>query len=457
MEWVDENRLVIQQLNRLQNNLIVYVADVTNSQVDVMLTEKDAAWIDVQDTLFWQSDRSQFVWLSERDGWRHIYLASVKEKSIKQVTSGDFDVMEILGMDDEAQWIYFYASPANATQMYLYRVHFDGGTLQRVTPETKSGTHRYVLSPDCKRALVTSSQFTSPPTTEVVRLSDHATEFIAESNTKLHARVKASQLPKSEFFRVDIGNGVELDGWCILPPDLDASKKYPLLVYVYGEPAGQTVVDKWGGDQMLWHSMLAQQGYVVMSFDNRGTPAPRGREWRKSIYRQIGILASADQAAAVKSVLKERPYLDPARVGVWGWSGGGSMTLNALFRYPEIYTAGVSVAPVPNQLYYDTIYQERYMGLPSDNSEGYRLGSPISFADKLEGELLLIHGSGDDNCHYQTTELLINELIKQNKPFSMFAYPNRTHAIREGENTTRHLYQMITNHFLRTLPPGPKP
>ena len=457
MEWVDENRLVIQQLNRLQNNLIVYVADVTNSQVDVMLTEKDAAWIDVQDTLFWQSDRSKFVWLSERDGWRHIYLASVKDKSIKPVTSGDFDVMEILGMDDDSQWIYFYASPANATQMYLYRVHFDGGTLQRVTPETKSGTHRYVLSPDCKRALVTSSQFTSPPTTEVVRLSDHATEFIAESNTKLHARVKASQLPKSEFFRVDIGNGVELDGWCILPPDLDASKKYPLLVYVYGEPAGQTVVDKWGGDQMLWHSMLAQQGYVVMSFDNRGTPAPRGRDWRKSIYRQIGILASADQAAAVKSVLKERPYLDPARVGVWGWSGGGSMTLNALFRYPEIYTAGVSVAPVPNQLYYDTIYQERYMGLPSDNSEGYRLGSPISFADKLEGELLLIHGSGDDNCHYQTTELLINELIKHNKPFSMFAYPNRTHAIREGENTTRHLYQMITNHFLRTLPPGPKP
>lgn len=457
MEWVDENRLVIQQLNRLQNHLVVYVADVTNSQVDVMLTEKDAAWIDVQDTLFWQSDRSQFVWLSERDGWRHVYLASVKDKSIKPITSGDFDVMEILGLDNESQWIYFYASPANATQMYLYRVHFDGSKLQRVTPESKPGTHRYVLSPDCKRALVTSSQLSSPPTTEVVRLSDHASLFAAEPNAKLHARVSQSHLPKSEFFRVDIGDGVELDGWCILPPDLDPTKKYPLVVYVYGEPAGQTVVDKWGGDQMLWHSMLAQQGYVVMSFDNRGTPAPRGREWRKSIYRQIGILASADQAAAVKAVLKDRPYLDPKRVGVWGWSGGGSMTLNALFRYPEIYASGVSVAPVPNQLYYDTIYQERYMGLPSDNSQGYRLGSPITFADKLAGELLLIHGTGDDNCHYQTTELLINELIKHNKPFSMFAYPNRTHAIREGENTTRHLYQMITNHFLRTLPPGPKP
>lgn len=457
MEWVDETRLAIQQLNRLQNNLVVYLADVTNSQIEVMLNEKEDAWIDVQDTLYWLSDRSQFTWLSERDGWRHIYLASVKDKAIRPVTSGDFDVMDILGVDEDAKWIYFSASPSNATQMYLYRVQFDGNKLQRVTPENKPGTHRYILSPDSKMAIVTSSQFRSPPTTEVIRLSDHATQFIAESNSKLHDRIKASQLPRSEFFRVDIGDGMELDAWCILPPDLDPSKKYPLIVYVYGEPAGQTVLDKWGGDQMLWHSLLAQQGYVVMSFDNRGTPASRGRQWRKSIYRQIGILASADQAAAVKSVLQKFPYLDPERLGVWGWSGGGSMTLNALFRYPELYKSGVSIAPVPNQLYYDTIYQERYMGLPSDNAEGYRLGSPITFADKLKGELLLIHGTGDDNCHYQTTELLINELIKHNKPFSMFAYPNRTHAIREGENTTRHLYQMITNHFLRTLPPGPRP
>jgi dipeptidyl-peptidase-4 len=456
MEWVDETRLVIQQINRLQNHLVVYVADVTNTQLDVMLTEKDDAWIDVQETLHWLADRSRFAWLSERNGWQHIYLASVDCKSIKPVTSGDFDVMEILGIDDDAQWVYFYASPLNATQVYLYRVHFDGSDFQRVTPETKTGTHRYVLSPDRKMALVTSSQVASPPRTEVVRLSDHATQFVAEENSRLRDQLKAARLPTSEFFRVDIGEGVELDAWCILPPDLNPSKKYPLIVYVYGEPAGQTVVDKWGGDRMLWHQMLAQQGYVVMSFDNRGTPAPRGRQWRKSVHRQIGILASADQAAAVKSVLTERPYLDADRVGVWGWSGGGSMTLNALFRYPEIYQAGVSIAPVPNQLYYDTIYQERYMGLPSDNEEGYRLGSPITFANKLEGELLLIHGTGDDNCHYQTTELLINELIKHNKPFSMFAYPNRTHAIREGENTTRHLYQMITDHFLRTLPPGPK-
>ncbi|MFN7731829.1 MAG: S9 family peptidase, partial [Pirellula sp.] len=355
MEWIDEQRLVIQQLNRLQNQLVVYVADVNKSQVKVILTEKDEAWVDVHDTLHWLADRSQFAWLSERDGWQHIYLASIDGKAIQPVTSGDFDVTEILGIDDDARWIYFYASPSNATQSYLYRVHFDGSDFQRVTPDTETGTHRYVLSPDRKLALATSSSMTSPPVTTVVRLSDHAPQFVAEANSTLRTQLQAAQFPKSEFFRVDIGDGVELDAWCILPPNLDPSQKYPLIVYVYGEPAGQTVVDKWGGNQMLWHQMLAQKGYVVMSFDNRGTPAPRGREWRKSVYRQIGILASADQAAAVKSVLKERPYLDPDRVGVWGWSGGGSMTLNALFRYPEIYHAGVSIAPVPNQLYYDTI------------------------------------------------------------------------------------------------------
>lgn len=456
MEWVDETALVIQQLNRLQNRLIVYLANVTNSKLDVLLTEQDAAWIDVQDTLHWLDDHSQFAWLSEREGWQHLYMVSVADKTVRQVTSGDFDVMEVLGVDNDGRWIYFNASPSNPTQLYLYRVHFDGSELQRVTSPDRAGTHRYVLSPDRQMALLTSSQFSSPPTTEVVRLSDHATQVVVEANSRLRSHLEGVQLPPREFFRVNIGGGVELDAWCILPPNLDPTQKYPLLVYVYGEPAGQTVVDRWGGDQMLWHSFLAEHGYVVMSFDNRGTPAPRGRDWRKSIYRQIGVLASADQAAAVKAVLKERPYLDSERVGVWGWSGGGSMTLNAVFRYPEIYSAGVSVAPVPNQLYYDTIYQERYMGLPDDNAEGYRLGSPITFANQLEGELLLIHGTGDDNCHYQTSELLINELIKHNKPFSMFAYPNRTHAIREGENTTRHLYQMITNHFLRTVPPGPR-
>ncbi len=457
MEWMDEKRLAIQQLNRAQNRLHFFVAEATSGDAKILLTEEDAAWIDVRDDLMWLKDKSKFVWLSERDGWQHIYLASTSGQALQQVTSGEFDVMDVLGVDDDASLIYFYASPESGTQKYLYRVHFDGSSLERVTPGDQSGTHQYVLSPDRKRALVTSSQFASPPVIQVVRLSNHAIDFVVEANSAVTSKLADAQLPKHKFFRVNIGDGVELDAWSIHPADFDPAKKYPLIVFVYGEPAGQTVVDRWGGDRTLWHHMLAQLGYVVMSFDNRGTPSPRGRTWRKSVHKQIGILASADQAAAVKSVLASRPYLDANRVGVWGWSGGGSMTLNALFRYPQLYKSGVSVAPVPNQLYYDTIYQERYMGLPSENSDGYRLGSPITYAHQLEGELLLIHGTGDDNCHYQTSELLINELIKHNKPFSMFAYPNRSHAIREGANTTRHLYQMITNHFLRTLPSGQKP
>jgi dipeptidyl-peptidase-4 len=244
-----------------------------------------------------------------------------------------------------------------------------------------------------------------------------------------------------------------LDAWCIKPAGFKPNKKYPLLVYVYGEPAGQTVLDRWGGKSFLWHLMLAQRGYVVMSFDNRGTPAPRGRAWRKVVYRQVGILAPVEQAAAVKKVLAERSYIDPKRIGVWGWSGGGSMSLNAIFKYPDLYKTAMSVAPVSNQRYYDTIYQERYMGLPKDNVDGFIKGSPINYADQLKGNLLIVHGTRDDNVHYQSTEALVNELIKHNKQFTMMAYPNRSHSIREGANTTRHLRELLTRYLMGNLPP----
>ena len=273
-------------------------------------------------------------------------------------------------------------------------------------------------------------------------------------NANLKKKLAALRLGDSEFFRVNIDKETALDGWCIKPPDFDAEKKYPTLFYVYGEPAGQTVLDRWDGRRFLWHSMLAQQGYLVMSVDNRGTPAPRGRAWRRSIYRQVGILATADQAAAVRALEKERPYMDPARVAIWGWSGGGSMTLNAIFRYPDLYQTAMAVAPVPNQRHYDTIYQERYMGLPADNVDGYRNGSPIHFAHQLKGNLLIVHGTGDDNCHYLGVETLIDELITHNKQFTMLAYPNRSHGIIEGRNTTRHLYESLTRYLREHTPPN---
>ena len=252
------------------------------------------------------------------------------------------------------------------------------------------------------------------------------------------------------MFQLTIESGVELDSWMLKPRDFDPTQKYPLLVYVYGEPAGQTVLDRWFGSRSLFHRALADEGFIVASFDNRGTPAPRGTGWRKIVYGTVGDLSSRDQAAAVQALARERDYIDPGRVAIWGWSGGGSNTLNAMFRFPDLFHVGVSVAPVPDQRLYDTIYQERYMGLPQDNDEGYRVGSPINFAEGLKGKLLLIHGTGDDNVHYQGTERLVNRLVELGKPFDMMVYPNRSHAIREGEGTTLHIYSLISRYLMQT-------
>jgi dipeptidyl-peptidase-4 len=296
------------------------------------------------------------------------------------------------------------------------------------------------------------SAFMKPPVTDLVRLPDHESMRVIQDNAKLVEKLNALAKPSTEFYQIDVGDGILLDGWCIKPPGFDPASSYPVLFHVYGEPSGQNVRDVWRGKAQLWHWMLAQQGYVVMSVDNRGTPAPRGRDWRKIFYRQVGTLAAADLAAVVRASFQRWPWIDPNRVAIWGWSGGGSMTLNALFRYPDLFHAGMAVAPVSNLRHYDTIYQERYTGLPADNAEGYRLGSPITHAHRLEGHLLLVHGTGDDNVHYQGTEALINELIAHNKPFTMMTYPNRSHAIDEGPNTRRHLFSLLTSFLHRHLP-----
>jgi len=253
---------------------------------------------------------------------------------------------------------------------------------------------------------------------------------------------------------VPVSDGVTLDGWMLKPSSFDPAKKYPLLVHVYGEPASQTVADRWGGTRMLWHRALAEQGYVVVSVDNRGTPAPKGRAWRKVIYGAIGPLASKEQADAVRTLVSTRSYLDASRVGIWGWSGGGSSTLNAMFRHPAVYAMGMAVAPVADQLLYDTIYQERYVGVPGENAERYRAGSPIHYAEGLRGKLLLVHGTGDDNVHYQGTERLVNRLVSLGKPFDVMVSPNRSHCICEGAGTTLHVYSLLTRYLLANLPAG---
>lgn len=446
LEWDDDSQgLLVQQFNRLQSTNHLFLADATTGRITSLLTERDDAWVDQQRDLHLEPGRKRLIWLSERDGWRHAYAVRKEDGKTTRITHGDYDVMAVAHWDDEKGTLYFMASPDNPTQRYLYKARLGKTKVERVTPSDQAGSHQYKISPDGLWAVHSWSAFDEPERTELISLPDHKQVRVLAENDKLKKRFAELKKGRIELQRVRIAPGVELDSWQLLPPDLDPAKKYPLLIYVYGEPAGQTVQDEWGGKSLLWHLMLTQHGYVVMSFDNRGTPAPRGRDWRKYVHRKVGILAPEDQAAAVKKVLEDNPFLDPDRVGVWGWSGGGSMTLNAILKYPDLYKTGIAVASVPNQRYYDTIYQERYMGLPKDNVDGYYNGSSVNFAHQLKGHLLLIHGTGDDNVHYQGAEALVNELIRNQKQFHMMAYPNRTHGISERPGTTMHLHQLMTD------------
>jgi dipeptidyl-peptidase-4 len=455
MEWAENSsELVLQYLNRSQNWNRVMMANIHTGAVNTVFSDRNNTWVEICDDFSWLDNGRQFIMVSERDGWKHVYRVSRSGEKVKQITSGKFDVISIEGIDEKSGWLYYIATPLNPTRRFLYRSRFNGkGDPQRLTPPLQTGTHSYNISPDSKWAFHTKSSFGEPETVDLVQLPSHKTARILLSNSELKERIDSLKRQPVDFFRINIGDNTELDGWCMKPPDFDPAKKYPVLFYVYGEPWGQTVRDSWSRSY-LWHLMLTQQGYLVMSIDNRGTAAPRGREWRRSIYGQVGILASKDQAAALKAILKRYPYVDETRIGIWGWSGGGSMSLNMIFRYPELYHTAMAVAFVSDQRYYDSIYQERYMGLPESNSQGFKRGSPINFAHRLKGNLLLIHGTGDDNVHYQNCEALINELIRHRKQFSMMAYPNRSHSIKEGENTRLHLYTLLTDYLNKNLPAG---
>ena len=449
--WTPDSREVMfQRLNRLQNTLQLIAGSPSTGVVRTVLTERDSAWIDVGEDLQWLMDGTGFVWISEADGWKHIAVHGRDGSRRRLLTPAPFDVVDVVRIAGET--IYFTASPDDPTQRALWRVGLSGSP-ERLTPRSAVGTHTYNIAPGGKYAFHTFSTFDEPAVTELVSLPAHATIRVLRDNQKLRRALSMLRPTPASFFRLRTPDGLDLDGWRILPAGFDSTRRYPVIFHVYGEPAGQTVVQRWGGPTHLWHRMMAQSGYMIVSIDNRGTPAPRGRAWRKSVYRKIGIVASEDQASAVREIRKW-PFVDTSRIGIWGWSGGGSMTLNMLLRHPDLYGTGVSVAPVPDQHLYDAIYQERYMGLPDDNREGYEQGSPVTFAGNLRGNLLVIHGTGDDNVHYQGTERMINALIAANRQFSMFAYPNRSHGIFEGTNTTRHLFTMITRYFQTHMPPG---
>ncbi len=459
-EWFpDGSQILVHQFNRLQTELGVFSINPTSGQARRVMTETNPHWLENENPVRWLEGGKSFLWLSERSGWRQAYRANIDGSPLVPITKGPFDIMEVEVVDQANDWLYYSASPSNATQRYLFRVKLDGSATEQLSPKNQTGWHKYDISSDAKWAIHNWSNFTTPPVIKMVRLADHAVVRTLTENQKLREKLSALKRPEIEFFTLPMDNWVTLDGWSMKPPKGDARSKLPLVMYVYGEPHGQTVRDAWPGTRGLWHWMLAQQGYVVASVDNRGTNVPKGHDWRKCVHRQIGSLASQEQAQAVRELIKRWPLVDPTRVGSWGWSGGGSMSLNAIFRYPDLYRTAIAIAPVADQRLYDTIYQERYMGLPADNLEGYREGSPISHANKLRGNLLLIHGTGDDNCHYQGTERLMDELIAKGKHFSLLAYPNRSHSLQEGQNTEPHLWESMTRYLRENLqsPHAPAP
>jgi dipeptidyl-peptidase-4 len=444
------DEVMIQQLNRLQNTNQVWIGDIKTMALENILIDQDEAFLDVHDNIQWLDDEKYFTWTSEKDGWMHLYKVSRDGQEMDLITRGDFDVVRINCIDPKGGYVYYIASPDNYTQRYLYKSRLDGkGQAERVSPADMPGQHAYQISADAKWAIHSYQSATSPLTISLVSLKKHKKVKDLQTNQALKDKIAALDLNFPEFIKVDIGE-VVLDAWMIKPPDFDPAKKYPLIFYVYGEPAGSTVQDNWGAND-LWSHYLASQGYIVMSVDNRGTKVPRGREWRKSIYGQIGILAAHDQAKAARKIFEMFDFIDTERVGMWGWSGGGQMTMNCMFRYPEIYKTGIAIAFVSDQKLYDNIYQERYMGLLKDNAEGYKNGSPITHAHNLQGNLLIMHGTADDNVHYQSFEMLANELIRHNKLFSMMAYPMRSHSIRERENTSLHLRRTMEKFWKENL------
>jgi dipeptidyl-peptidase-4 len=451
MEWAPgSDEVVLQRLNRLQNTNELMLGSATSGQVRTVLTERDSTWVDLTDDFAWLNGGKSFLWVSERDGWNHAYLVSRDGKSTRLLTRGNFDVSQVLGADEKEGWLYYLASPDNPTQKYLFRVRLNGkGAAERLSPATEPGTHEYDRSPGFRYALETYSRFGDPPRVRVIRLANHQVIRTLVDNAGLRRRVVSLRRGPVEFFTVTAEDGSKMPAYLMKPADFDSTRKYPLLFHVYGGPGSSTVNDSWGG-YYLWHLMLTQKGYLVASVDNHGTPAPLGRKWRKAIYGQLGVLETRDQATAART-LGQRAYVDPARIGIWGWSYGGFMTLNALFQHPDLYRTGVVVSPVTHWALYDNVYTERFNGLPSQNQAGYDRGSPLTYVNGLQGNLLLIHGSGDDNVHFQNTEMLINALVAANKPFTMMDYPNRTHCICQGRNTQLHLFELITRYLDQNL------
>ncbi|MES2836443.1 MAG: DPP IV N-terminal domain-containing protein [Bacteroidota bacterium] len=445
----DVNTLCIARMNRLQNKVELLLANFFTGDTGTMYTEESQSYIDIHESepnfFYFLDDNKSFVVLSEKDGYAHLYHYDMKGKLINQITKGNWDVLTFYGINTKTKMLYYSSSETSATQENIYSVKLDGKGKKLLT--LKNGTNNAVFNNTYTYFINTNTAANTP---HYITLNDgNGAELrVLENNQGLNDRLKEYQLTKKEFFSFKTSEGVELNGWMIKPANFDASKKYPVLMHVYGGPGRNTVQDAWGGSDYFWHQMLAQKGYIVVSVDNRGTGA-RGKAFKHATYKQLGKLETQDQIEAAKH-LGNLPYVDKARIGMQGWSFGGYLTSLCMTKGADYFKAGIAVAPVTNWRYYDSIYTERFLQTPQLNASGYDDNSPINFVKDLKGSYLLVHGTADDNVHFQNSVEMVNALVKANKQFDLMMYPDKNHGIYGG-NSRLHLYTKMTNFILKNI------
>jgi len=444
--WVGPDSLTIQRLPRTQNCVDLLILSAASGDGRTILTERDSSWVDIdQQTPRWVAHASMFLWPSERSGWRQYYLYKRDGSLVGRVTRDGVDVASLAGVDEKRGYVYALAAAPTPMQRQLFRYPLKGGAEMRVTAE--AGSHRVSIAPDGGSMIDIHSTAQLPGAATLVPLRPGGARHVLEANAELRDVLK--ELTRApEFFEVPMPDGTKLNAFRIVPPAFDSTRKYPVLMYVYGGPTSQTVLDDYGGDRYLWHELLAKKGYIVVSVDNRGTGA-RGSAFRHIVYEHLGMHESDDQIAAAKW-LGAQSWVDPARIGIWGWSYGGYMTAMSSFRGGSIFRSAISVAPVTDWRLYDDVYTERYMRTPAENATGYEESAPLKYVQGLTASYLLVHGTGDDNVHPQNSIQLVDKLEGANKQFQLMLYPGRTHSI-SGGNSRTHLFTLLTNFVEQTL------
>lgn len=449
MKWThDANVLSFMRLNRLQNHMDLIHADVKTGKSSIIYTEKSSTSLEIEaigNDLTYLSDNKRMIVSSEKSGFKHLYVADIATGKLTPITQGNWEVDDFYGFDEKTQTLYYNAAEISPISRQVYQIQLDGSAKKLISSD--SGTNSANFSPDYSYVVFNRSS-AKEPLTITLKTSAGNVLRVLEDNAKLKQQLKDYQIATREFFEIPLANGDHLNAYCIKPANFDPTKKYPVLMHVYGGPGSQQVVDAFSGGDLYWYQMLLNKGYLIYCVDNRGTGA-RGIDFERITYRNLGKIEVQDQIFAAQ-YLGTLPHIDKNRIGIWGWSYGGFMSANCLMQGADVFKAAISVAPVTNWRFYDSIYTERYQGLPQDNAAGYDDNSPVSHVNKLKGNLLLIHGTGDDNVHYQNAVSLQDALIKANKQFQSFYYPNRNHGI-SGGNTRLHLYQMMTDFLLKNL------